>query len=42
MSISSYLTVLELHDLENDDYKFASAKNFFQNEQGIPFGTSNL
>ena len=35
MSISSYITILELHDLENNDYRIAEATSFFEKNLGI-------
>ena len=35
MSISSYTTILELHDLENNDYRIAEATSFFEKNLGI-------
>ena len=35
LSISSYRTVLELHDFENNCYNITSAHSFFNNENGI-------
>ena len=35
LSISSYITILELHDLENDEYNIEKAITFFEKELGI-------
>ena len=35
LSISSYITVLELHDLEEDTFDVIEATNFFGNDEGI-------
>ena len=35
LSISSYKTILELHDLEKDEYNIESAVSFFGKEEGI-------
>ena len=35
LSISSYITILELHDLENDEYIIEKANTFFEKDLGI-------
>ena len=35
MSISSYITILELHDLEEDTFDIIEATNFLNNNEGI-------
>ena len=35
LSISSYKTILELHDFENNIYEIAKAENFFHSSEGI-------